>query len=235
MIEIPSKNSELEHFTELSNEWWSENGKFKLLHRIRHIRMKYIIDQYKPKKIKNSKILDIGCGGGLITESLAMKGGIVTGIDFVKNNIKIAKKHAFINNLKINYIYEDIQKLNHKKKYNLIIIFEVLEHLENWEMLVKKIKKLLLKDGLLIISTINRNFLSKIFAIEIAENILKWIPKNTHKYSKLIKPDELTDCLKNEDFIINNLCGLTYNPFSKRWKLNKKNTNINYFCSAKKN
>ena len=123
-----TKLSEFKHFNKLANEWWSESGKFKILHKIKPIRIKYIMNHISSKNIKNLEILDIGCGGGLVCEPLAKLGFAVTGIDFVENNIKVAKLHALKNNLKIKYYTQDIDDLSFKKKYDLIILFEVLEH-----------------------------------------------------------------------------------------------------------
>jgi len=233
MMNLRSKKSEFEHFTKLAQEWWAEKGKFKILHDLQPIRIQYIIDQLKPKNINNLKILDLGCGGGLICEPLAKLGGYITGIDFVKQNIEAAKIHAAKNNLKIEYVKKDINKINSKSKYDVIIVFEVLEHLENWPNFIKKIKLNLKNNGTLLISTINRNILSKILAIDIAENILKWIPKNTHDYTKLIKPCELESILIKESFKIKNFTGLFYDPIAKRWKTSENNMRVNFFCCAK--
>ena len=231
-MKVRSKRLEFEHFTNLANEWWEDSGKFKILHDLQPIRMKYIIEQTKPKNIKNLNILDLGCGGGLICEPLARLGAKVTGVDFVKENIQAAKVHAIENNLKITYLKQDLENLNLKKKYDIIIIFEVIEHLKNVSEFIKKIKLHLKKNGNLLISTINRNIISKIFAIYLAENLLNWIPKETHDYNKLVKPKELTNILEKENFKIKNISGLFFNPISKRWKINKNKTKINYFCSA---
>ena len=191
MMNIKSKNDEFTLFNQLSDEWWNDNGKFKILHQIKSHRMTYILDQIGNRDIKNFKILDVGCGGGIICEPLARLGAKVTGIDFAPNNINAAKIHSKKNKLKINYIHKDVEKSKLDGKFDLILMFEVLEHLDDWKKTIKKIKKNLNKNGIIIISTINRNLLSKLFAISIAENILKWIPKGTHDYNKLIKPEEL--------------------------------------------
>ncbi len=229
------KITEFEHFNDLSDEWWSETGKYKILHKIKPIRIKYILDKIGSKNIKKLNILDLGCGGGLVAEPLARLGGNVTGIDFVENNIKVAKLHALQNNLKIKYLRADLKNFSNKKKYDLIIMFEILEHLDNWDQILRKIKKLLNKNGIIVLSTINRNIFSKIFAIEIAENILNWVPKNTHTYKKLIKPEELEKVLIEENFSIIDFSGLIFNPLAREWKLIKNNKLINYFCSAKLN
>ena len=228
------KNTEYEVFNKLSAEWWDENGKFKVLHQIRQIRIKYILNQFKNKKIKNLDILDLGCGGGLVCEPLSRLGANVTGIDFVKNNISVAKLHAKQKRLNITYINNDIEKLDLTKKFDLIILFEVLEHLEDWKRFLLKINNNLKSNGLIIISTINRTLFSKYLAIYIAENILKWIPKGTHNYSKFIKPEEIKNCLENYDYKQKNIQGLVFNPLKYDWELSNS-TKINYFCSYTKN
>ena len=231
MMNIKSKNEEFALFNQLSDEWWNENGKFKILHQIKSHRMSYILDQINNRNIRNLKILDVGCGGGIICEPLARLGAKVTGIDFVPNNIIAAKIHSKKNKLKINYINKDIEKSKLDEKFDIILMFEVLEHLDNWKKTIKNIKKNLNKNGLIIISTINRNLLSKLFAINIAENILHWIPKGTHDYNKLIKPEELKKILLKEKFNFNNIKGLVFDPIKREWKLSK-NYMINYFCTA---
>ena len=231
MMNIKSKNEEFALFNQLSDEWWNENGKFKILHQIKSHRMSYILDQINNRNIRNLKILDVGCGGGIICEPLARLGAKVTGMDFAPNNIIAAKIHSKKNKLKINYINKDIEKSKLDEKFDIILMFEVLEHLDNWKKTIKNIKKNLNKNGLIIISTINRNLLSKLFAINIAENILNWIPKGTHDYNKLIKPEELKKILLKEKFNFNNIEGLVFNPLNREWKLSK-NYMINYFCTA---
>ena len=227
------KNKEYNFFNKLSEEWWDENGKFGILHKIRPLRIEYILQQLNNKTVKNLKILDIGCGGGLVSESLSKLGAVVTGIDFAENNIKVAKQHSTKLGLKIDYKIGDIEKIKLKKNFDVIIAFEVLEHLNDWKKFLNQIKNNLNKNGIFIISTINRNLLSKYTAIFIAENLLRWIPKGTHDYNKFIKPNEIIDNFKNSDLIFNDLTGLVYDPTELRWRLSK-NTMINYFCSFKK-
>ena len=231
MMNIKSKNEEFALFNQLSDEWWNENGKFKILHQIKSHRMSYILEQIDERKIKDLKILDVGCGGGIICEPLARLGAKVTGIDFAPNNINAAKIYSKKNKLKIKYFYKDIEKSKIDEKFDLILMFEVLEHLDNWKKTIKNIKKNLNKDGIIIFSTINRNLLSKLFAINIAENFLHWIPKGTHDYNKLIKPEELKKTLTQENFHFKNIKGLVFNPLNREWKLSKSYM-INYFCTA---
>ena len=228
---IKSKKSEYDHFSKLANEWWLKNGQFKILHDLQPIRIKYIKEVLNKEQLSEIKVLDIGCGGGLISEAICKLGANVTGIDFVEDNIKVAKIHASQRNLKIKYLIKNFEKEKIKKKFDVIIIFEVLEHLNNWEKFLKKIKLNLKKNGILLISTINRNLISKFLTIDIAENYLKWIPVNTHNYHKFIKPEELKIFLSNENFNSIKFKGLVYDPFNFNWKLTS-NTKINYFCSC---
>jgi len=233
-MSIKNINSEYEHFNKLSEEWWNENGKFNVLHRIRPVRIDYILSQLNTKNLKTLDILDVGCGGGLVSESLSRLGGRVTGVDFVENNIKVAQVHARNKGLHINYMHGDVEKIKFENKFDLIIIFEVLEHLNDWRSFIFKIEKILKKKGKIIISTINRNIISKLTAIYLAENILKWIPKNTHKYHSFIKPNEIEKEMKMYGLSLEDTKGLIFNPIDFTWKLSK-NTKVNYFCTYLKN
>ena len=230
-MEIKSKKSEFNHFSKLATEWWNKNGIFKILHDIQLIRIKYIQDTLNKKKLNKLKILDVGCGGGLVSEGIAKLGADVTGIDFIEENIRVAKKHAKQSKLEINYIVKDFEKERLTSKYDVIIIFEVLEHLENWKSFLEKIQKNLKPKGVLIASTINRNLISKFLTIDLAENLLKWIPLNTHNYYKFIKPEELKDNLTANNFKKIEFSGLSYNIFRQKWKMNN-NKKVNYFCSS---
>ena len=231
MSKKTSKIQEFDHFSNISKEWWDPNGKFKILHKITPLRIDYIIKNIK-KNIKNMDILDLGCGGGLTCEPLAKLGGSVTGIDFIKENITIAKQHSNRFNLKINYIHDDLDTMVLNKKYDIILMLELIEHINNWEDLILKIKKNLKPKGIIILSTINQNIFSKFFGIFIAENILKWVPKNTHNYDKLIKPKKLEEFLVKNKFKITNKTGMNYNILTREWELNKNLLPINYFCTA---
>tara|TARA_B110000014_G_C19935843_1_gene484189 strand:- start:65 stop:784 length:720 start_codon:yes stop_codon:yes gene_type:complete len=235
--------SEYRKFSTIADQWWDENGKFAVLHKINPLRIKYIIKQItKIKKIniKNKQgynkinIVDIGCGGGLVCEPLARIGAKVSGLDFVKKNIKIAKKHSINEGLNIKYIVSNIDKINLKSKYDVILLLEVIEHLDNWQKILSKLKTFLRPNGILIISTINRNFISFMGAIFIAEKIFKWIPSGTHNYNKFIKPEELKKELLMNKFKVIDISGLIFNPIKRSWSITKKNTKINYFCTVQK-
>ncbi len=233
MMQLKTKKEEYAHFNKLSDEWWDDSGKFSVLHQIRPIRINYIIRQLNKKQFSKIDILDIGCGGGLTSESMAKLGANVTGVDFVKSNIDAAKFHSKNKDFKIKYICKDIEKNEIKDKYDLIIMFEILEHLDNWKSVLSSIKKNLKKGGKIIISTINRNIVSKYTAIFLAENILNWIPQGTHDYNKFIKPVELKLFSKEINLEFKSLKGLVYNPIQREWKITNSSL-INYFCTLTK-
>ena len=237
------KNTEFDHFKKLSNEWWHPNGKFKVLHALTPIRIKYIKNNIfifnknpsiSSETLKGLEILDLGCGGGLVCEPLVKLGAKVTGIDFIKKNIETARHHAKISKLNITYINQDLSSIKLNKQYDVILMLEVIEHLHNWKNVVTKIIKYLKPNGKIIFSTINRTIHSKIFAIILAEKILKWVPKNTHDYTKLVKPKELISFLNKSNMEIIDTTGLVFNPLLREWFLNKQMTKINYFCTAQK-
>lgn len=227
------KNTEYELFNKLSNEWWDEEGKFKVLHQIKPIRLDYIIKQFKKNDLINLNVLDVGCGGGLISEPLSRLGCKVTAIDFIEKNVEIAKERALLKKLKINYICGNVENIDFKNKFDLIIMFEILEHLEDWKKFLLKINKNLKLNGKIIISTINRNILAKYLAIYLAENLLNLIPKGTHSFEKFIKPNEIKNYAEKHSFAFENLKGLVFNPLNLSWKISN-NININYFCTLKK-
>ena len=234
---------EIQKFSNLANEWWDVNGKFKPLHMFNPIRIEYIIEITKDYfKIKNDKsnplkglsILDIGCGGGLISEPMARLGGNVTGIDASEKNIKIAKMHSTKSKLKINYINKSPEQLGKERKFDIILNLEIIEHVDNVELYIKSCYDLLKKDGLMFTATLNRSLVSYIKAIIGAEYILKWLPIGTHDWNKFLKPEELEKLLHNEKFSTLDIKGLEYNPILKKWK-KSDNLSVNYIVSSSKN
>lgn len=216
------------------NEWWNINGNYKILHKINPLRLDFIINNFN-KPLNNKKVLDIGCGGGLISELLSKKKANVTGIDENIYNIKQAKNHAKISSLKINYLNKSLNSFNkkNKQKYDLILCLEVLEHVENVEESLEIISKLLKTNGTLILSTINRNLKSLIFAKMFGEYILNWIPIGTHQYKKFLKPEEIIQIFKLKKINFKKIKGMEFNPVLNKWFLSN-NTNINYFMVGKK-
>ena len=234
---------EIEKFSKLADEWWDIDGKFKPLHMFNPIRIEYIldiisknfkIDKNKKTPLKNLKILDIGCGGGLISEPMTRLGADVTAIDASNKNISIAKAHAKKNNLNINYLNNIPEKLNLKNKFDIILNLEVVEHVENLDLYLKSCFKLLKPKGIMFTATLNRTLTAYIKAIVGAEYVLRWLPIGTHDWNKFIRPEELERKLTDLNFSIKELTGLSFNPFFKEWR-RTKDLSVNYILVAQKN
>ena len=218
---------EIQKFSRLADDWWDVNGKFKPLHMFNPIRIEYITEKiknhYKIKKDKNNflegiDILDIGCGGGLISEPMARLGAKVTGIDASEKNINVAKLHSKKSNLEINYLNTSPENLNNYEKINVILNLEIVEHVNDVNLYIKSCYKLLKKGGLMFTATINRSFVSYLKAIIGAEYVLRWLPIGTHDWNKFIKPEELEKFLSQENFTSMDVKGLKFNPFLNKWK-----------------
>jgi len=220
-------------FDDLSDEWWNPKGPFGTLHRYNFVRIAYIKELLEVNKFKlrNLRILDVGCGGGILTEPLSRLGAKVTGIDTNKKAINVAKEHAKKNNLQISYYNTSISEFMTTNKFDLITCMEVLEHVENINLIIKEIKRLLKKKGIFCGSTINKTYQSYILAIIVAENILKLLPKKTHEWEKFIKPSFLKKNLFLSGFVDFDLKGVIYNPLTKSWKFSRLE-NINYLFSS---
>ena len=222
-------------FDAYSDEWWVENGAFKALHSFNLIRVKFLIEainSYSNKTLKNLKILDVGCGGGIFCEPLARLGANVTGIDTNKKAIHSAKIHAKSQNLKIRYLNTNLVSINSEEKFDIITCMEVLEHVDDVSTILQDIKRKLKKNGLFVGSTINKTLTSYITAIFLAENVLNLVPKGTHEWKKFIKPSYLKRNLIIEDFSHTRFKGLFYNPLLNNWKFINSQS-VNYIFSAR--
>ena len=234
---------EIQKFSKLADEWWDVNGKFKPLHMFNPIRIEYILDEItkhfkldrKTKlPLKNLEILDIGCGGGLISEPMARLGGNVTGIDAAEKNIKIASLHSKESNLKIRYLENSPEQLKEKEKFDIILNLEIVEHVENLDLYLQSCYDLLKSNGLMFTATINRTLISYIKAIIGAEYVLRWLPIGTHDWNKFVKPEELQKKLTDKKFTTNNIKGLEFNPIFNKWK-QSDNLSVNYIICSSKN
>ncbi len=234
---------EIQKFSKLADEWWDVNGKFKPLHMFNPIRIEYITESiknyYKLDKSKNNflhglNILDIGCGGGLISEPMARLGANVTGIDASEKNINVAKLHSNKSGLKINYLNTSPENLTDYEKFDIILNLEVVEHVEDVSLYIRSCNKLLKKNGLMFTATLNRSFTSYVKAIIGAEYILRWLPIGTHDWNKFIKPEELERLLFKEKFQTLNITGLKFTPLLNKWK-KSKDLSVNYIISSSKN
>jgi len=229
---IKMNTSEIHKFSAQKQDWWDKDGGYASLHKINAARLEYIHNAIR-KPINECSVLDVGAGGGLVSEPLAKLGAKVTGIDASEQVIKTAKKHA--KKLPIKYECISIENFSSKDKFDVILLLDILEHTDNIEIIFKNIKKLLKKDGIVIISTLNRTVQSLLFGVIAAEHILNWVPKGMHDWNKFIKPSELKSVLNKNGFSISDISGITYNPIRDKFYLNKDNLNINYILTCSKN
>jgi len=226
---------EIEKFSRIAEEWWNPNGKFKPLHNFNPIRIKYIKDNIVKdfnikatnKPLKNIKILDIGCGGGLLSEPMCRLGASVIGIDASKKNIEVAKFHAKKNKLKIDYKVASPEKLKTKIKFDVILNMEIVEHVEDLNFFIKESSKLLRKNGTMFIATLNKTLKSYAFAIIGAEYVLKWLPIGTHDWGKFVKPNDLINISKENNLMLKKLDGMKFNILDNSWKISN-DTSVNY-------
>tara|TARA_Y100000992_G_scaffold302262_1_gene275717 strand:- start:518 stop:1237 length:720 start_codon:yes stop_codon:yes gene_type:complete len=234
-------SKEIEKFSKIAEEWWDPNGKFKPLHKFNPIRISYIKEQIiksfqinlKKAPLKNIKILDIGCGGGLLSEPMCRLGADVTAIDASKKNINVAKLHAKKNNLKIEYICSSPEKLKNKK-YDVILNMEIVEHVEDINFFLKSCASLLKKNGIMFVATLNKTLKSYLFAIIGAEYILRWLPIGTHEWEKFVNPKELIEILNKNNMKLDSLDGMKYNLIMDKWNFSKDKS-VNYIAKFIKN
>ncbi len=232
---------EIEKFSKIAKEWWNPNGKFKPLHKFNPIRIKYIRDtiitEFKIKKdrepFKGLSILDIGCGGGLLSEPMARLGGEVTGIDASYKNIQVAKYHLKKSKLKINYYNLSPESFKLKKKFDIILNMEIVEHVEDVDTFIKESSKFLKKSGLMFIATLNRTLKSYLFAIIGAEYVLKWLPIGTHDWEKFVKPEHLIKICRKNSLALKKIDGISFNPILNEWSVSSDKS-VNYISEFKK-
>ena len=230
---------EIEKFSKMADEWWDPSGKFKPLHKFNPIRIQYIKENIIGNfKLKNKKkpldkinILDIGCGGGLLSEPMTRLGANITGIDASSKNINIAKHHAKKNNLKINYICSSPEKLKIKKKFDVILNMEIVEHVDDINFFINSSSKLLKKNGLMFVATLNKTLKSYMFAIIGAEYVLRWLPIGTHDWEKFVKPVDLKNILHKNNLKLEKLDGINFNIIKDEWSVSS-DTSINYITKS---
>ena len=234
---------EIEKFSKLAQDWWNPNGKFKPLHLFNPARIKFIKEKlinhfnrglYSEKPLDELKILDIGCGGGLLCEPLSRLGAKMTGIDASNNNIEVAKLHSREMNLDIKYLKSSPENLNLKSEFDVILNMEVVEHVSDVNLFIKNCSGLIKKNGIMFVATINKNLKSYMFAILGAEYVLRWLPIGTHDWDKFLSPKDLELIAKKNSFLPDQLIGMKFNLFSKKWH-ESKDASVNYIYTFLKN
>ena len=233
---------EISKFEAMASEWWDPNGKFKPLHMLNPCRLEYITNQIKAhfncddddfEPFKGIKVLDIGCGGGLLTEPIARLGASVVGVDPAEKNIKVAQLHLRKSNLDIDYRVSTAEKLLAKKEFfDVILNMEVVEHVPDPLNYLRTCSKLLKNNGLMTCSTINRNYKSYLWAIIGAEYIMKWLPKKTHEWNKFIKPEELSSFIEKTGLKVIDKSGFVFNFVKWDWNLSREDLSVNYVISS---
>ena len=248
MSKLTSNNtidaSEVVKFEAMAEEWWDPKGKFKPLHMLNPLRVQYIVGQIATQfnrdlnslmPFKGLRLLDIGCGGGLLSEPMARLGAEVIGADAAPKNIPVAQAHAKQSGLTIDYRNTVAEALvDEGELFDVILNMEVIEHVAQPQMLINACADLLKQDGIMLCSTINRTPKSYIVAIIGAERVMRWLPIGTHQWHKFIKPPELADMFKVASLSLNDKSGFVFNPVLWRWSLSGSDLSVNYVMAVTK-
>ena len=225
--------NEIRKFEELASRWWDKNSEFKPLHDINPLRANWI-DNLAP--VAEKKVLDVGCGGGILAEALAQRGAQVTGIDMGDAPLGVAKLHQLESGLSIDYqksTAEDFAK-THENSFDTVTCLEMLEHVPDPSSVVRACAKMVKSGGHVFFSTINRNPKAFLFAIIGAEYVLRLLPRGTHEYAKFIRPSELANWSREAELQVNQMTGLLFNPLTKKYKLSDSDMDVNYMISTQK-
>lgn len=235
---------EIARFEEIAAEWWDENGKFKPLHRLNPTRVSYIrnhicshfgLDAKSTRPMAGLKVLDIGCGGGLVCEPLKRMGADVTGIDAGAENIEIAKQHASESGLDIEYQAITAEKLARAEyEYDVVLALEIAEHVADIGLFIETATQLVKPGGMIVMSTLNRTLKGFLLGVVVAERVAKWLPKGTHDWKKFLKPSELARHMRNHRVEVVDVTGMVYNPMSQSFSLSRKDNQVNYLLTGVK-
>ena len=230
-------------FSAIADEWWDPEGKFKPLHQFNPIRLQFIRDRLcdhfdrdplSMHPLKGLSVLDVGCGGGLIAEPLARMGAKVTGIDASEKNTVTAQVHAAESGLNIDYKATTVEELAAVGEiFDAVISLEVVEHVANFELFIKGCADLMGVNSAILIATLNRTPKSFAFGIVGAEYIMRWLPRGTHNWKKFIRPSELTSALRRNRVVTEEIAGLSFNPFTNKWRVNE-DVSVNYVIFGRK-
>lgn len=234
---------EIDHFSSLAAEWWSPTGKFKPLHKFNPVRLSYIReklcehfgrDAKSPDALQGLRILDIGCGGGLLSEPMAKMGAEMVGADAGETNIEVAKLHATMTGIEIDYRATTAEAMAEAgEKFDVVLNMEVVEHVADVELFISACASMVKPGGLMLVATINRTRKAQALAIIMAENVLRWLPKGTHQYDKLVRPEEIEAPLFSEGMQVIDRLGVTYNVLGDSWS-RSRDMDVNYMLLAER-
>ncbi|QDZ01514.1 bifunctional 2-polyprenyl-6-hydroxyphenol methylase/3-demethylubiquinol 3-O-methyltransferase UbiG [Nitratireductor mangrovi] len=234
---------EIEHFSALAAEWWDPKGKFRPLHKFNPVRLAYIRDQVanrfgrdprSSRPFQGLRILDIGCGGGLLCEPMARLGADVVGADASETNIEVARLHAAESGLKIDYRAATAEELaDAGERFDIILNMEVVEHVADMNLFIAKCAEMVKPGGIMFVATINRTLKALGLAIFGAEYVLRWLPRGTHQFNKLVRPEELTRALGSAGMNVIDRTGVVYSPLGDRWQ-RSRDMDVNYMLLADK-
>jgi len=224
-------SDEIAKFAELASRWWDPSGEFRPLHDINPLRANYI-DERSP--VAEKRLLDVGCGGGILAEAMAQRGAAVTGIDMGDAPLAVARMHSLESGVQVDYRQCTAEQLAQDEPgaFDIVCCLEMLEHVPDPAAVIDACAQLVRPGGSLYFSTINRNPKSFLFAIVGAEHVLKLLPAGTHEYAKFIRPSELAAWLRDADLLLDDVTGLTYNPLTQRYRLNPRDVDVNYLVRA---
>lgn len=233
--------SEVAYYDRLAQQWWDRSGSFWPLHRLNELRVEYLKQAIcrhlgrfpdQPQPLRGVSIVDIGCGGGILSESMAKLGAAVHGIDVVEKNIEVARRHSAGSGLDISYSFTTAEELVVRQaKYDVVLNMEVVEHVGDLPLFMSQCSKLVARDGLMFVATLNRNFISWLFAIVGAEYVLGWLPRGTHSWRKFVRPRELETLLAEGGLAVDDCVGVRINPFNRHFSLTRRPL-VNYMVSA---
>ena len=235
---------EIDKFSAMADEWWDPDGKFKPLHQLNETRLKFIRqrscrhfgrDDDRLDPFDGLSVLDVGCGGGLISEPMARLGGAVTGLDAAPANIEVARLHAAASGLAIDYRCATAEEeAEAGRQYDLVLALEIIEHVADVGTFLSSLGQVVRPGGALFLSTLNRTTKAFLLAIVGAEYLLRWLPRGTHDWQRFVKPSELTRPLRQNGLKVDALSGLVYNPLADRWHLDERDLDVNYILFATK-
>lgn len=225
--------SEIAKFEALASRWWDRNSEFKPLHDINPLRANYID---RLSRVAGKRLVDVGCGGGILAESMAQRGADVTGIDMGEAPLAVARLHQLESGVEVDYLQSTAEDLAQQQAsaYDVVCCLEMLEHVPDPGAVIKACADLAVPGGNLYFSTINRNPKAFLFAIVGAEHVLKLLPAGTHEYDKFIKPSEMAGWIRDAGLLLRNMTGLTYNPLTRVYRLNERDVSVNYMVHAVK-